>query len=251
MKSHFYKKRRNASVIAYSPNFDAAVRRARSELGIPAQGFGTKEERDNWYERHHATSTKELLRPMPPYYWHFPKQFAEMLDSFSYTAEPSRVNFYPEVPLDRCAMDLVRKFDLSEDVVSQAKAYILGDAGQLGIGVALQPIFVPINEGEEGIKYVALVAGLDEATTQKDWLEVWTRLEMILRMRGTSKVSPRRPDDNLFLRDLNFWTQIKAGKTAKDVATRWTDRHPKDKAIGEDTVRKAVERIDEIMRIDM
>ena len=248
MRTRSYLKRRNASVISLSPDFNGTVRRVRSDLGIPAEGFGTHQEMDDWYKRHHAESTEEPYRPSPDYYWHFPQEFVELVESFSYSDEPSRVNYYPRVPLDRCAMDLTRKFDLPEEVVDQVKAYILGTTGPLGIGPALQLILIPVNESGEGIKYVALVAGIDEATTRKDWLEVWRSIEVILRLSGVSRASHRRPLDNLLLRDLSFWEKVKAGKTAKEVLDDWTKRHPEDEHLGEDTVRKAVSRIDKVMQ---
>jgi hypothetical protein len=56
---------------------------------------------------------------------------------------------------------------------------------------------------------------------------------------------------NVFLRDLSFWKQIKEGKTAKEVLDGWTKRYPDDSYLGEDSVRKAVERVDIIMQGDL
>ena len=251
MGRHSYQKRRNASVISFSPNFNETVRRIRSDLGIPTEGFSTSQEMDKWYKRHHAESTEEPCRPMPRYYWHFPKEFVELLESFSYSDEPSRVNYYPDVPLDSRAMDLIGRFDLPEDVVDQVKGYILGARGPLGVGPTLQLILIPVDEGEEGTKYIALVAGIDEASTRKDWLEVWRSVEVILHLSGVSKAPHRRPVDSVFLRDLTFWKQVKAGKTAKEVLDDWTERHPEDSDLGEDTARKAVGRMAKIMGLDL
>lgn len=250
MRAHSYKKRRNASVISFSSDFNEATRAIRSELGIPVEGFRT-EEVNNWYERHHAENTGKPYRPMPSYYWHFPKEFVELVESFSYSGEPSRVNYYPDVPLDRHAMDLIRKFDLPQETINQVKAYVLGIKGPLSVGAALQLILIPIDEGDEGTKYIALVAGIDEASTRKDWLEVWRSVEVIMCLSGVSIAPHRRPLDNVFLRDLGFWKQIKEGKTARQVLDDWIERHPEDNHLGEDTVRKAVERIDSIMRPDL
>ena len=248
MEAHSHKRRRNASVIAFSPSFNEAVRRMRSDLGIPGEGFSTSQESNDWYRRHHEENTKERYRPMPRYYWHFPKEFVDLVESFSYSNEPSRVNYHPDVPLDRCAMELVRRFDLPEEVVDQVKGYILGAKGSLGIGPALQLILIPVNEGEEGTKYMALVAGIDDATTEKDWLKVWQDMEQILRLSGICKVPARRPVDTLLLRDLSFWKHTKAGKPAREVLDDWIRRHPEDDNLGEDTIRKAVQRIEKIMR---
>lgn len=247
MGTYSYRKRRNASVIAFSPAFREAVKVARSELGIPTGGFD-REEANAWYKKHHETNTRERLKPMPRYYWHFPEEFVELIDSFAYSSEPSRVNFYRDVPLDRYAMELIQRFDLPEDLVDEVKAYVLvADYGSLGTGPALQLILVPVNEGEEGTKYVALVAGIDAATSQKDWLDTWQSLKAILRLSGISELPRKRPTDNLLLRDLTFWKETKEGRTAREVVSKWIEKHPEDEKIGEDTVRKAVERIDKIM----
>lgn len=251
MRTHSYQKRRNASVISFSSDFNKATRAIRSELGIPAEGFITTQEMNAWYEKHHAEHTKEPYKPMPNYYWHFPKEFVELVESFSYSSEPSRVNYYPDVPLDHHAMDLIRKFDLPQETIDRVKAYILGVRGSLSVGPLLQPILIPINEEDKGTKYLALVAGIDEATTKKDWLEVWRSVEVVLHLSAVSSTPHRRPLDNVLLRNLSFWEQIKAGKTAREVLDDWTERHPEDSHLGEDTVRKAVEKTDGIMRPDL
>ncbi len=251
MRIHSYEKRRNASVITLSPSFKEAVKMLRSELGIPAEGFRTAHEMAEWYKRHHAENTQEPYKPMPHYYWHFPKEFVEMLDSFSYSAQPSRTNYYPDVPLDRSAMDLIRRFDLPEDVLDNVKSFILGAQGPLGISSALQLILVPVDEDEEGTKYVALVAGIDESATKKDWLEVWNSIETILHLSAATKAPYKRPIDKVLLRDLYFWEQVKGGKTAREVTDDWTELHPEDKTLVEDTVRKGVDRIDKIMKTEL
>lgn len=249
MRTYSYKKRRNASVISFSSDFNEATRAIRSELGIPAEGFRTTQEMNDWYERHHAENTEELYRPMPSYYWHFPKEFVELVESFSYPDEPSRVNYCPDVPLDRHAMDLIRKFDLPQETIERVKAYVLGVKGSLSVGPALQPILIPINEGDEGIKYIALVAGIDEVSTQKDWLEVWKNIEIVLRLSGMGKTPQKRPIDSLLLRDLSFWKRIKEGKTAREVAADWIEKHPDEEGYPvEDMIRKAVDRVEKIMR---
>lgn len=248
MATHSHEKRRKASVISYSASFNEAVKAVRSELGIPVEGFSAGGEREDWYKRHLAGNIRKPHRPMPDYYWHFPREFVELLHSFSYSAEPSRVNYYPDVPLDRCAMDLIRKFDLPEEVLDKVKGYILGEAGPLGIGPVLQLILIPVDEGGEGNKLVAIIAGIDEASTQKDWLEVWSNIQDFLLLSGVHKMPSRRPLDSLLLRDLSFWEQIKAGKTAREVVEDWVKTHPEDENLGEDTVRKAVDRIEIIMR---
>ncbi len=248
MGTHSFIKRRNASIIAFGSAFKRSVKRARSTLGIPVEGF-SREEANKWYEKHHTENSREPLRPMPHYYWHFPKEFVELLDSLSYSSEPSRVNFYKDVPLDGCAMDLIHEFDLPEDLVVEVKRTILlKHSSTLGIGPAIQLIRVPVNEGVEGNKYMALIAGIDIATTKKDWLEIWEKIKVIQRLSGMVDIPYKRPVEKLMIQDLTFWKEIKEGKTAREVIDRWIEKHPEDANLGEDTVRKAFERIDKIMR---
>lgn len=140
MRTHSYKKRRNASVISLSSDFNEATKAIRSRLGIPAEGFENTEEMDDWYKRHHAGNTGKPYRPMLRHYWHLPIEFVDLIESFSYSGEPSRVNYYPDVPLDHHAMDLIRKFDLPQETINQVKAYVLGVRGPLSIGPALRRI---------------------------------------------------------------------------------------------------------------
>jgi hypothetical protein len=251
MRAHSYKKRRSASVISLSRNFQEAVQAIRSDLGIPEEGFLTSQEMIKWYKKHHKDNTEKPYRPMPRYYWHIPKEFAVLIESFSYSDEPSRANYYPDVPLDRYAMGLVRAFDLPEEIVDQVKGNILGKKESLSVGATLQLILIPVNEREEGIKYLALIAGIDESSTQKDWLETWNSIENILRMSGKGKAPHKRPSEETFLRDLGFWKRIKGGKAASEVVDDWIKIHPEDKNYpAEDTIRKAVDRIEKIMRPD-
>jgi len=246
MVTHSYKKRRNAAVISFSPDFNEAVRVIRSVLGLPAKGLNTRQKKEKWYKKHHAENTKEHYRPLPRYYWYFPKEFVELVESFTYSSESSKVNYYPDVPLDCRAMDLIRKFDLPEETVDQVKAYILGENGALSVGPALQPILIPI---DKGAKYMVLVAGIDASSTQKDWLEVWKKIEIVIRFSGIGKTPHKRPIDSLLLRDLSFWKQIKDGKTARKVADDWIEEHPGEKGYPvEDMIRKAVDRVEKIMQ---
>lgn len=247
MSTYSYLKRRNASVIAFSPTFKEAVKAVRSALGIPLGGF-SREEANKWYKKHHAANSRERPTPMPRYYWHFPKEFVELVHRLSYSSEPSRVNFYRDVPVDRYAMELIHRFDLPEDLVDEVKeCVLLADCSSLSTGPTLQLILVPVNEGEEGTKYIALIGGIDAATTQKDWLDTWENIKAILHLSGISEIPRRRPIDNLLLRDLRFWEGIREGKTAKKVVDEWIEKHSEDANLGEDTVRRAVERIDKIM----
>ena len=135
MRAHSYKKRRNASVISLSSRFNESIRVIRLDLALPVEGLNTTQEREEWYKRHHAENTKEPYRPLPRYYWDFPKEFVELIESFAYSSEASKVNYYPDVPLDCRSMDLIRKFDLPEEVVDQVKAYTLGEKGAFSVGV--------------------------------------------------------------------------------------------------------------------
>lgn len=145
------------------------------------------------------------------------------------------MNLYPDVPLDRYAMELIRRFDLPEDLANEVKACVLlADYGSLATGSAVQLILVPVNEGEEGTKYVALVAGIDAATSQKDWLDTWRSIKATLRLSGINELPRKRPADNLLLRDLTFWEEIKEGRTARETIDKWIEKHPEDVNIGED-----------------
>jgi hypothetical protein len=246
MSTHSYKKRRNALVISFSPQFNEAVRAIRSELGLPSEGFDSSNEREKWYRIHHIEHAREPYKPMPIYYWYFPKEFVELIESFAYSDEVNKVNYYPKVPLDRRAMELIGRFDLPEELVNQVKAYILGEKGILSIEAALQPILIPLNIGAN---YLVMVGGLDASTTKKDWIDVWGKIEIVLRLSGISKTPHKRPIDSLLLRDLSFWKQTKEGKTAQEVADDWIDKHPDEECIPvEDMIRKAVERVEKIMR---
>jgi len=249
MRTPSYKKRRNASIISLSPQFNEAIRLIRSYLSVPAEGFNSKKEMNEWYQKHHSKYSKEQYRSMPTYYWHFPREIVDLIESFSYSDEPSRVNYYQDVPLDRYAMEIIRKFDLPEEILNQVKAYILGAVGPLGVGSLLPVILIPVDEDNEGRKYIAFIASIDESSSQKDWLEVWKSIEIVLHLSGIDKIAHKRPVDSLLLRDLYFWKQIKEGEKARVVADDWIKKHPED--IGypvDDMIRKAVKRIEKIMR---
>ena len=55
----------------------------------------------------------------------------------------------------------------------------------------------------------------------------------------------------LRLRDLSLWKYVrKEGNTAAEALDEWCINHPEDAGLGEDTVIKAVQRIDKIMQRD-
>lgn len=245
MSTPSYKKRRKASVIALSPQFNEAIRTIRSDLGLPSKGLDSLEKRGEWYMAHYKEHATMPYEPLPRYYWHFPKEFVELIKSFGYSPEASKVNYYPDVPLDRHAMELIRKFGLPEDVIDQVKAYVLGEKGSLSVSSGLQPMLIAL---EKGTEYLVLVGGLDASSTKKDWIDVWAKIENVLRLSGTRRIPNKRTMDSLFLRDLHFWKQIKEGKPAHKVADDWIEEHPTDKGYPvEDMIRKAVKRIDEVM----
>ncbi|GAJ13976.1 unnamed protein product, partial [marine sediment metagenome] len=143
--------------------------------------------------------------------------------------------------------DLVHEFGLPEDVVNEIKRRILvEERGGFGSSSTLQLILLPIDEQEEGIKYVALVAGIDSATTQKDWLDVWRRMLMTMQMSGIETTSTKREEEKILLRDLTWWDWSKHRLTLKQIADKWEERE--GKAYAEDTIGAAIHRIDEIMR---
>ena len=249
MNSRSYEKRRNVSVITLSYAFNEAVKQARVNLGIPIEGFTSSRESKDWHRRHHEVNTSETYASMPSYYWHFPREFVELLESLSYACEASKVNYYPSVPLDRYAMDLIHTFDLPEEVVDQVKWYILSTGRSLGIGGELQLVVVPVDEGQEGTKYMVLVAGIDESTTKENWLDIWQNITLILKSSGVRKAPNKRSVDKLLLRDLSFWTKAMAGKTAREILDEWVEKYPEDEKLGEDSVRKAIKRIEKLLKL--
>lgn len=248
MKTSSYKKRRNMSIIQLSPEFNEEVKIIRSGLGLPLRGLSSNDKRMEWYKEHHKENTRLPYKPLPDYYWHFPREFIDLLESFSYSSISSKVNYYPDVPLDHYSMELIQKFDLPEEYVNQIKSYILGQEKTLAVLPALQSILIPMDKGSN---YMVLVSGISEESTQKDWLEVWKSIENVLHLSGIGKIAHKRPVDNLLLRDLYFWEQVKKGKKAREVADEWLSKHPEDKGYPvEDMIRKAVKRIEKIMAPD-
>jgi len=256
-KLFFYKKQRRAMLAAFNPYLKKDIEKLRVKLGIPEGGLSTSDKADKWYNEHYQKAKGKPFKGKNPWNWHLPPEFVEMLDSFSFSQEPSRVNFDPKVPLDHNAMELIRKYGLPEKMVDDLKSYILKPAHNFpGIPSPLQPIFIPINEGVEGIKYLVIVGGLDESITQKQWLGVWREYQQILGMKGIKSVPNRRSRDKILLRNLAFWKQVREeGKSVKDVVKdvldEWNKKHPTPTwkgAIWEDTVRKAIQEIDNLMK---
>jgi len=255
-----YKRRRRADLCAFSPVFKERVKVVRSQLGIPQDGFPKEvslypeeakgfypKEAIRWYENHVQQTTGKQSKDLPHYYWHFPKELAELIENFAYSRQPCKAGFHPEVPLDRRAMDLAHEFGLPEDVVNEIKRRILvEESGSFGSSSTLQLILIHMDEQEDGVKFLALVAGIDGATTQKDWLHVWRQIRMLMRMSGVETASTKREEEKILLRDLSWWECSKRGLTAKQIADKWEERE--GKAYAEDTIGAAIQRIDEIMR---
>ena len=149
MTTSSYKKRRNISIIQFSPQFKKAVKDIRFEFGLPSEGFDSNEERYEWYKNHHKQNTNILYKPLPRYYWYFPKEFVDLIESFAFSTESSKVNYYADVPLDKRAMELIRKFSLPLEYVDHIKAYILGEESAVSVGPALQPILIPVEQRNE------------------------------------------------------------------------------------------------------
>lgn len=254
-----YKKRRRADLCAFSPAFRERVKAVRTEFGIPQNGFPMlkvhepKEPRGfypreaiEWYEGHVEQAMGKRSRDLPHYYWHFPKEFAELVENLAFSSQPCRAGFHPEVPLDRQAMDLVREFDLPEDVVNEIKRRILVEENVgFGLSPLLQLVFIPINEQEEGVKFLALIAGIDVNTTRKDWLDAWEQIRKLMRMNGSEPSSTKREEEKILLRDLTWWEWARQGLDLRQIADKWEERE--GKAFGEDTVGAAVQRINELM----
>ena len=93
-----------------------------------------------------------------------------------------------------------------------------------------------------------MVADIDAATTREDWLEVRDKVRSNLHLLSEGDVPHRRTTDSLLLRDLGFWTEISASKTAKEILKKWDEKHPEDENwFGEEAVRKGARRIDKIV----
>ena len=141
----------------------------------------------------------------------------------------------------------MHEFDLPEDVVNEVKRRILvEESGSFALSSALQLIFIPINEQEEGIKFLALVAGIDGDTTQKDWLDIWRQVRRLMQMYDVKTSPTKREEEKILLRDLTWWKWSRQGLSFRQVADKWEERE--GKAYAEDTIGAAIHRIDEIMR---
>lgn len=248
-----HKKRRRAQLCALGPVFEERVKAVRSELGIPEQGFpkrgiGFPEEAMRWYEEHIKRTTGRQHKDLPHYYWHFPKELAELIEDFGFSGHPCRAGFHPEVLLDYCAMHLVHEFGLPEEVVNEVKKRILvEESGGLGLSSPIQLILIPIDEQDEGVKFLALIAGIDGATTQKDWSDAWRQIRVRMQMCGIETASTKREGEKILLRDLAWWKWHMEGLSAREIADKWEQKH-EGEAYGEDTIRAAIERIHKIMR---
>ena len=76
------------------------------------------------------------------------------MENFTYSNQPCKAGFHPEVPLDHRAMDLVHEFGLPEDAVNEVKRRILvEESGSFALSSPLQLVVIPVNEKEEGIKF--------------------------------------------------------------------------------------------------
>jgi len=255
-----HKKRRRADVCGFSPAFQERVKAIRAELGIPQDGFPRykvlhpeepkgfyPKEAIEWYECHVEQTSGKQSKDLPHYYWHFPKELAELVENFAYSSQPCRAGFRPEVPLDRRAMDLAHEFGLPEDVVNEIKRRILVDENTgFGLSSRLQLIFIPVNEQEEGIRFVALIAGIDGDTTRKDWLDVWEQVRRLMRDNGVETPPTKREEEKILLRDLTWWEWSRNGLTVRQVADKWGERE--NEAYAEDTIRAAIQRMNELMR---
>ena len=174
-----------------------------------------------------------------------------MIDSRSFSEKPSKAGFNSEIPLDNYAMEIVHKFGLPEEMVNSVKSFILKEEhNAMNIPSELQKMFLPIDEGEEGIKYIAIVAGLDEGTTKNQWDQIWQNFQVIMKLHDKKKAPNRRPMDKLMLRNLTLWSWVKKdGKTVKETLDTWLKNHPDDvDKLNIDTVQKAIQKIDNLMK---
>lgn len=253
------KKRRRTGFIAFSPAFKERIKQIRSELGIPSDGFPTAKllnseepggfypkQAIKWYENQVEKATGKRSKDLPHYYRYFPEELAKLVEDLAYSSRPCRTGFHPDVTLDRLAMDLVREFGLPEDSVNEVKRRILVEENAgFTVSSPLQLIFIPVNEQEEGTKFVALIAGIDSDTTRKDWLDMWEQVRRLMSMNDVEMSTTKREEEKILLRDLTWWEWSKH-LTPKQIADKWEAKE--GKAYGEDTIRAPIHRIDETMR---
>jgi hypothetical protein len=267
-----HKKRRRADIVAFGPEFRKRVKETRLKLGIPEGGFpkdvrtvlGSPEkgfpeklsfypvEANRWYAEHIQKATGRRMegfpRTLPPYYWYCPREIAELIEDFAYSHQPCRPGFYPEVPLDRYAMDLVREFGLPEDVVNEIKHYILvEERSGFGVPPMLQLIPIPM-EGQDGLYFCSLIAGIDGSTTKKEWLGIWQQIKSRMKENGMKIAPIKRDEDKISIRDLTWWKWNQDGLAPKTIAEKWQIKNPQDETYAEDTIRAAIDRINEAMR---
>lgn len=251
-KRYFYDQEIRAEFATYNPYLKNDIRQVRMALNIPEKGFSTSAEAGKWYIEHYRQTKGEFPKPTHPWNWHLPKEFVEMIDSWSYSSQPSKAGFNPDIPLDSNAMNLIHKFGLPEKMVNSLKDFILKDEhNAMNIPSELQGRFLLIDEGEEGTKYIAIIAGLDEGTTKSEWDKIWQSFQVNLRLQGRKKAPNRRPIENLTIRNLTFWTWVKKDrKTAKEALDAWLNKHPEDsnQLNSENTVQKAIQKVDDLMK---
>jgi hypothetical protein len=273
MRAPSYKKKKKAELCAFSPKFKERVKEIRSKLDIPEGGFPKEKrtvlgppekgfpkelsfyplEATKWYAAHVQKTTgrpvEELPRNLPRYYWYFPRKIAELIKDLACSQQPCRPGFYPDVPLDCCAMDLVREFDLPEDVVNEVKHHILvEESSGFGVSPMLQPIIVPM-EGQGGPYFCALIAGIDGSTTKKGWEDIWKLIKSQMKEKGVKIAPTKRDEEKIEIRDLTWWTWSQQDLRAKEILDKWSKEHPEDKKTYDiDTANAAVKRIEEIMR---
>jgi len=268
-----YKKRKRAEVCAFSPHFKERVKEIRAKLGIP-QGGVPKEARvvlgppekgfpkelnfypleaTKWYTEHIQKETgkkpEDLPRNLPRYYWYFPREIAELIEDFTWSQQPCRPGFYPDVPLDRCAMDLVQEFGLPEDAVNEVKHHILVEEGSgFTVSPKMEQIVIPM-DGRDGLYFCVLIAGVDGSTTKKEWLELWEVIqgEMNTYRDKVLRAPTKREAEENETRDLTWWKWSQQGLSADQIANRWSKKHP-EAAYGKDTVSAAINKIKQKMR---
>ena len=87
-KKYFYDKQIRAELATYNPYLKNDIKKLRVALNIPEKGFSTSAEANNWYIEHYRQSQDEFPKTTNPWNWHLPKEFAEMIDSSSYSTQP-------------------------------------------------------------------------------------------------------------------------------------------------------------------
>lgn len=151
-------------------------------------------------------------------------------------------------PLRRNAIQLCTAFDLpfagSDVMLYVVDLVILMDepallGGLLGLSVDIA------HEDQESL--VLQVSGMSRSTTKREWTDLWPIAQAMISEKFGRGPRGKGPIDPLE-RDLTWWQWRSDGLKYREIADRWQKEHEDWKVKGEDAVRRAVKRVEELMR---